>query len=404
MEQTLYRFNPWWEGEFESPGIPRETYLSRLIALKDSKDITLLTGLRRVGKTTLMYQLIAHLLASTEVEAERILYVSLDNLALKERTIAEIIDEYRRIHSLRHNELAYLFLDEVQSREDYELELKNLYDMGHCKIYASGSGSLEIMMKAPHLTGRQRIIHVSPLNFSEYLLFRGLKNSPADSHLYPALAEEYAVDGGIPEFVKTEDINYLQSLLDTIIYRDIAGMHGIRAPERLGDMLSLIAQSVGSPLSIRKISRVLGMSKDEVSRAVNLFLQANLIYTAEKEGKVSERKAAPRKIYLSDTGFFAVLTENVNRGAVMENLAYLALRNKGVVRYQRTGGREVDFIVGHSAWESKYRDNITEKDAENILAIKDVKKRILITKSRKGEVNGVELRPLWELLFETGKA
>jgi len=400
MEETLHRFNPWWNEAYQTPGVLRETYVARLLSLKETRDIVLVTGLRRVGKTTLIYQVISALINSKSVEPERVFYVSLDNLALKQHTIAEIVDEYRRAQSIKHNELVYLFLDEVQSRTNYELELKNLYDMGYSKIYASGSGSLEISMRSPYLTGRQRVIHVSPLNFTEYLMFKGLQDSPADAHLYPALTEEYALNGGIPEYVKTGDINYIQALLDTIIYRDIAGVHGIRNPERIGDVLTLIAQSVGSPLSIRKISRVLGISKDEVSRLVSLFVEANLIYLVEKDGKVSERKAAPKKIYLSDTGFFAALTENINKGALMENLAYLTLRNSGTVRYQRIGGKEVDFVIKNRAWESKYRDNITEDDIKNLLTLKGVKDRTVITRNRTGEMEGVKMKPLWKIIRE----
>jgi len=398
MEDILYRSNPWWTEDFRAPGIKREDYLSKLYNLKNTKDVVLITGLRRVGKTTLMYQLI-ELLIKNNIDPKRILYVSLDNIALREYSILDIIDEYRRIHSLKHKDFVYLFLDEVHTKKDYELQLKNLYDMGSSKIYASGSASLDIIMRSPHLTGRQRIIRIYPLNFKEFLRFTGNEISPADSHLYPSLAEDYAKIGGLPEYVKTRDLNYIQSLLDTIIYRDIAGAYGIRNVEKLVDTLAFIAQSVGSPISLRKISRCVGISKDEVSKIIRLFREANLIYTIEREGKISERKISPKKLYLADTGFFTVLVDKINFGAIVENLVYLKLRPCGEVRYYRSSGCEIDFVRGKNAWESKYKDSLTDNDVNKLKNLKGYYSKTIITKTKEERIDSVELIPLWKFLL-----
>jgi len=397
MEEILYRSNPWWSGKFNAPGIKREYYLSQLYALRDTNDVVLITGLRRVGKTTLMYQLVEELLH--EVDPKRIFYISLDNLALKDYTILEIVDEYRKIHSLRHNDFVYLFLDEIHAKKDYEIQLKNLYDMGSTKIYASGSASLELIMRSPYLTGRQRVIHIYPLNFREYLQFTNNNITPADSHLYPKLAEEYALMGGLPEYVKTRDMNYLQSLLDTIIYRDIAGIHRIRNVEKITDTLSCLAQSVGTPASLRKIARCVGISKDDVSNIIYFFKEANLVYDVEREGKLSERKVSPKKIYLADTGFFTVIVDKINLGVIVENLIYLKLRQSGDVRYYRSSGYEVDFVRGKKAWESKYKDDISEEDLRNLRNLRGHSKT-MITKTKEGKIDGIELIPLWKFLLK----
>ena len=243
MEEILHQFNPWWEGEYKSPGIPREEYLHSLAGLWKTRDVVLLAGLRRVGKTTLMHQLI-HTFLKEGVEPKHLFYVSLDNLALKDLSISEVVEAYRKARSVKHNERVVLFLDEVHFKDDWELELKNLYDMGHVKVFASGSASLDIVMKSPNLTGRQRLVRVRPLNFGEFLDFTGRRHSMADAHLMPGLAREYVERGGLPEYVLTEDPNVLQSLLDSILYRDIAGRYEIRNRENLKDILALLAQGV----------------------------------------------------------------------------------------------------------------------------------------------------------------
>lgn len=398
MEDILHRFNPWWESDIEFPGIPRETYLSKLEKLQKTKDVILLTGLRRVGKTTLLHQLIFRLLEN--IDRNRIFYVSLDNLAIKNHTLLEIVDTFRRICSLKHNEHVFLFLDEIHFQKDYELQLKNLYDMGHCKIYASGSASLDIVMKSPYLTGRQRMIRLAPLSFGEYLKFVESELSMADKHLFPALVSEYVRIGGMPEYVQTGDPNVLQSLIDSILYRDIAARHNIRIKENLKDILILVAQSVSSSLSKRKISRVLGIKESTVSRILDLFVESNLIYLIEKEGKLSERKASPKKIYLADTGLFTVLTDRINLGAIVENLVYLTLARTKNVRYQRFNGQEVDFVFDKSAFESKFKKDITSEDLLAIKTLRGYKLKTVITEDVEGKKEGIALIPLWKFLLD----
>ena len=397
MEEILYRFNPWWTTKFAFPGIARERYLSLLLKLMEIKDIVLITGLRRVGKTTLMYQVIHRLL--NDVAPEKICYISLDNLALKDRSIREIVEAFRKAKGLRHDEHVFLFLDEVHSKPDFEMQLKNLYDEGHAKIFASGSSSLDIVMRSPHLTGRQRIVRMTPLSFAEYLRFTGKEVSKADAHLYIGLAEEYVRSGGIPEFVKTGDQGYLQALIDSILYRDVAARHNIRNRAHLADVLTFVAQGVGNPVGLRKISRVLGISLQSIVRIIDLFAEANLILMVEKEGKVSERKGNPKKIYLADTGLFQVLTENINLGSLVENLVLLTIRNDGEPRYHRFNGYEVDFVRGRDAWEPKYRSIIKEEDLEAIFRLRTFKHRTIITKDVEGKRGGVDLVPLWKFLL-----
>jgi len=399
MDTVLHRFNPWWDSDFNFPGIPRDRYLSDLLELKGTKDVVLITGLRRVGKTTLIHQMIHKLLE--EIEAKKIFYVSLDHISLEKYTILDIVEEFRQLSKLNHDDFVYLFLDEVHFKEKYEIQLKNLYDMGNVKIYASGSASLDIIMKSPHLTGRQRIVHILPLDFNEYLVFTGKNISPADQHLYPGLVDEFIETGGMPEYVSTGDVNVLQALVDSILYRDIAARHDIRSSRALRDILSLAAQSVGSPISIRKISRVLGLPFDTVNRILELLVEAGLIHLVEKEGKASERKASPRKMYIADNGLLNVLTEYVNKGARAENLTYLELKKFGNIRYHHSSGREVDFVLDKNAWEVKYKDSINDRDLKNMMSLGNYKKRTVLTRSCEEKLDGIELRLMWKFLLET---
>ena len=126
MEQILYKLNPWWEVEFHTKSIPRPKYRNKLSRFLPLRDIVLLTGLRRVGKTTIIKQLVEELLQ--EVKPELIFYVSLDAYGLEKHSIHEIVTRYRTIHRLGLDQKIYVFLDEIAFKEDFQRELKDFYD------------------------------------------------------------------------------------------------------------------------------------------------------------------------------------------------------------------------------------------------------------------------------------
>ena len=144
MEEILYQYNPWWEDfVFSEEIIPRERYLGRLIKYLDNKQIISLTGLRRVGKTTLMKLIIKELIRKG-VPSKLILYISLDDYLFHQNSIIEIINEYRKLHKLKIEEKIFLFLDEVTYKKKFHIQLKNIYDSQNTKIFAaSSSASME---------------------------------------------------------------------------------------------------------------------------------------------------------------------------------------------------------------------------------------------------------------------
>ena len=115
MEKELYRYNPWWEDNFEKLNSlnERTDFKSRLLPNLTNKQIVFLTGLRRIGKTSLMKLSIKHLLYQENISAKQILYVSLDDYLLSGKTILEIVEFFRKMNALSVKEKIYLFLDEI---------------------------------------------------------------------------------------------------------------------------------------------------------------------------------------------------------------------------------------------------------------------------------------------------
>jgi len=399
MKDLLDRFNPWWFGEVQFPGIAREGYLDELMRYNGNKDIILISGLRRTGKTTLMKQMIYSLI-DIGVKPEHILFVSLDNIGLKDNTILDIEGEYRKSAGLDNDERLYLFLDEVHFQDRFELQLKNLYDLGASKVYASGSANLDIFMRTPNLTGRHRIVEMRPLDFREYLLFKGNDHEGMSREGLFDLAHEYALTGGIPEYVLTGDINSLNTMIQSVLYRDVFVGSGLRDHESLLNIFTMIVKNVSTPLSIRSISRVLNHSEETIRKVLELLEEVNLIRKVERYGNFKERKANPPKYYLSDTGIFNVIVDKVNIGAVVENLAFLKLRSYGPIHYHRYSGKEIDFILKNSAFEVKY---VVEPISDGSISILWKGKKRMITRSYEGNLGSIKAIPLADLLLFSEK-
>jgi predicted AAA+ superfamily ATPase len=137
MENLLYQYNPWWEETFINEAIkPRDKYLTKLRKYLDIKQIIVLTGLRRVGKTTLM-KLVIEEIINQGVLPKYILYLSLDDYLLHNNSIIEILNEYRKVHKIKLEEKIYLFFDEITYKENFHIQLKNIYDSQNAKIYYS---------------------------------------------------------------------------------------------------------------------------------------------------------------------------------------------------------------------------------------------------------------------------
>ena len=394
----MKRYNPWWTREFEPEGILREKYLEKLSKLRKTKDVVFIVGLRRVGKTTLIHQFIKQLIS--DIDSKKIVYFSMDHPRLTKVSILDVLDEFRKIQGLSFKEKIYVFIDEVHLHENFEQELKAIYDMGNVKVFASGSASIFLIEKGAFLTGRQRFIELTPFSFKEFLQIRGIKIEQGDDHLYLKYCDEYVKLGGLPEYLKTEDQEYITTLIDSIIYKDVAGRHSITNIGLLRDFIILLSQSIGGRMSTRKIGRVLGISHETVREYLNFFVEANLVDLVEKDGKISERKVAPRKIYIADNGIANVLTPTVNIGSLVENLVFNILNLKTEVRYNIIDSREIDFITKNCVYEVKYKVEIDDDEIKHLRKIRGKKRKIVITYNLNEKRDGIEFIPLYKFILE----
>jgi uncharacterized protein len=345
MEKELYRYNPWWENDttYINQLMERDEIFQSLLSNLDNKQVIFLTGLRRIGKTSLMKLVIKHLLTVKQIEPNHILYVSLDDYLLSGKSIIEVVEAFRTMHKIKQNEFIYLFFDEITYVETFELQLKNLYDKGRVKIFASSSSSSLLKKQQGFLTGRNITFEVLPLSFEMYLKFKKITITKADENLNSAYFKDFLITGGIPEYVLTNDEAYIRELMDNIIYKDIAAVNGIRQINQLKDYFLLLMERSGKTMSINKVAKVLGISTETSKRYFDLFCDTFIVTPVSKYGKLNVQMVAPKKVYACDTGIRTFYTGERDWGALFENYVFLRLKHLNL-NYVSENSIEIDFI------------------------------------------------------------
>jgi len=382
MEQILYRYNPWWESDYNPTELHYRPSLFRDIeTLIASKDIIFFTGLRRIGKTSLLKLIISFLINQKNVKSNRIFYVSLDDYLLAKHNIIEIVDEFRKIQKIKFSEKIYLFLDEIGYKEDFEIQIKNFYDNQNVKIFSSTSNSFHLRSKKIFITGRHKTIEVPPLDFEEYLSFKNISISKKEDYLFDKYFLEYLFTGGIPEFVLRGEIEYLKELVDDIIMKDIAAQHNIKNIALLKDFFLLLMERVGKVFSINKLANILQISPDTAKRYLELFNSTYLIHLMPRAGKTNEIILSAKKIYAADLGIKTLFTGFKDKGNLFENYVYLKLKDRNPA-YVYVNGSEIDFLTEDKTLiEVKFDSELT-KAQEKLFSEFKAKNKIIIKNFR----------------------
>lgn len=414
MRETLYLINPWWENKDFKTGVLRPKYLTQAAEYLLKKQALLFVGSRRVGKTTLFFQIINHLLKEQNIPAKKILYILLDHPRFSGSTISDIIELFRKEHNIKRSEKIYVFCDEIQYSKNWEQELKALCDTENIKFFLSGSASALIFQKSAFLTGRFIKIKIEPLDFPEFLLFRKTAIGKSENYLYCKLLSEYLKIGGYPEYTLEQNPRYFADLTESVIFKDIVNLYDIKNPDIVRDLLLLLAARNGYQTSFNKLSKILGITIDTargyVAYLKQSFLIDELLRYSESRNK---RIYAAKKFYCNDNGLLFNLAGCFNAGAAFEGVLFKFFEShyKEVFFYYENG-IEIDFVVksGNRRFlaEAKLVKSADDKKLFNNLqkAAKDLKinKAVVITEKQKERITmgdlDIAICPFWELLIE----
>ena len=349
--------------------INREEYLNELIRWKDKDLIKVVTGIRRCGKSTL-FDLFIDYLKMSGVKSNQIIYINLEDADYDFKNYKEL---YHFINEkIISEDNFYVFLDEVQNVPGFQRAVDSLYIKKNVDVYITGSNAYLLSGElATLLSGRYIEIKMLPLSFKEYV-------SAFDNNNYQQLFLDYMRNGGMPGNINILKSNvndldkYLDGIFSTIVYKDIMARNNITDKLLLESVIKYIFDSIGSPISIKKISDTLtskgiSTSNHTVENYITALLESFLIYKVERlDVKGKNLLARDYKYYVVDSGLRSYLLgkkADSDMGHILENIVYLELLRRGYKVYVgKVDDLEVDFVAENRDGLRYYQVALTVRD------------------------------------------
>ncbi|HEY4255441.1 MAG TPA: ATP-binding protein [Chlamydiales bacterium] len=366
----------------------------KLMSLKDTVErdvqfpeapgkIKVAIGMRRAGKTTVVYQHIQRLLRKGTSKTS-ILYINFEDdrlLPLDEKKLANLVDAFYALYPENHDRKCFLFFDEIQNVKGWPKVIRRLHDSKNSEIFLTGSSAKMLSKEiATSLRGRSLAIEVWPYSFDEFmrakksLIDRSLYDKKTDDQLKQTF-HQYLSEGGFPEIIPFQahiKQQTLQEYLDVAIYRDLIERHQIKNSSLIKYMLLSMIHNVSRPFAVNKFyndvrSQGYQTGKDILYDYVNHIEDAYLAFSVGLYDKsIRKEQTNPRKLYAIDPGMIRATTLDYegDLGRLFENVVYLDLKRLGCkVSYYLTKERhQIDFLAqtphGHKkffqvAWDAQ---------------------------------------------------
>lgn len=331
----------------------REQYLSKIRGFYHTKSlIKILYGMRRSGKSVILTQIIDELIKEG-INKENIIYINFESL--KYDFIKNAHDLYDYIESLKiNNKIYYVFLDEVQKVNDFEKAINSLRIDDNYSIFISGSNSrMTFLELSSELSGRYVKFRINPLSFKEVITLLGIKKCDYEKLLFDIFKW-----GNLPQrFLfesEVDKINYLSSVYDSIILKDVVERLKIKDLSSFNKVLQYILDIEGKEVSIDNLLKYLEKEHHQIANdTLYTYLEAlsstfimNKVYRYDVHGKNTLKTLY--KFYTNDLGIKLIKTDNsnINYSICLENIVYNELINKGYKVYVgKTRKGEIDFVT-----------------------------------------------------------
>lgn len=392
--------------------INRDSYLQKVVDYMWDGQIKVITGIRRCGKSTLLFHLFYDYLLKKGVKAENIIQLELDKRKFAKYRSPIVLAEFVEKQVKDRRKKYYLFIDEIQfcyavpdpDNAGHEITvydlLNELKDYENLDVYVTGSNSKMLSKDiATEFRGRASQIHVYPLSFSEY---HGYKGGSARDNF-----DTYMVYGGMPYLLKLKNPEqqkkYLSSLFDEVYIKDIVERNRVERPDILANIMENLSSQVGSLTNPTNITNSLKSVKNEklsvntVSDYIGYCKDAFIVNEVKRyDVKGRHYFDYPNKYYYTDVGLRNALLNfrQIDPGHLMENIIYNELVSRGysvdvgVVVDRRRGEKikkEIDFVVNdgdkrlyiQSAWTMNTNEKI-EAELDSLKLAKDFFAKIVV--------------------------
>jgi len=323
------------------------------------REILIITGVRRSGKSSLMKLVCDDLLSREDVLENNILYLNFEDERFVPFTVQDFEPLYETFIEMENPQgRIYLFLDEIQNISGWEKWLNRLYEFENVKIFVTGSNASLLSSEiSTALTGRNRQIVIWPFSLREFLTMKGVIIDAKSLYKRQKKVEikrlfrEYLELGGFPEVLKIGDTTLLEQYYKDIIYRDVITRHGIKNIKEIKELTLFLAANPGTVQSYKNMQRMIGVrSQNTVKNYLKALNDVYLFFSMDLFDYSLKRQIYnPSKIYCID----AALSNSIsfkfsqNMGHIYENIVFLELlrRNKELYYWKSKKGKEVDFII-----------------------------------------------------------
>lgn len=388
--------------------------------LAASKEITVITGVRRCGKSVLMQYVRSHAI-------ERDYYLNFEDDRLATFTLEDFQTLYEVLLEVFGEQKTFYF-DEIQNIPGWEMFVRRLYNSGSKIILTGSNASLFSEELGTRLTGRYMSLSIYPFSFYEYahhnnkVLVEGEYYSTKVVSQIKQLFNDYCVGGGIPEYSKNRNLNYLQGLYESIIFRDIVARYKLPNAVTLKKLVFFLASNCSKETTYIALQKLLGLGSSTTISDYCGYLENSYLCFFMNRYSVSVKKQlrSPKKVYFIDHALAKTLgfSFSDDYGRMLENIVYIELRRRHYSVYYHQDKKECDFIIqeGNHVIEaiqvSQTLSNPSTKKREidglmEAMQAYSLKEGCILTENEQGEEriqsNGCEylihIMPLWRWLL-----
>lgn len=308
-----------------------------------SKQITVVSGVRRSGKSTLLRQF--------SLKLPDFYYINFDDERLINFTVSDfntLIILWKKKFNTR-----FILIDEIQNIINWERFVRRIHDEGY-KLFITGSNAKLLSSElSTHLTGRYQKLELFPFSFKEYVDYHNLELPSAPTSITKAkifkLFDDYLLHGGFPEYIKYKDDEYLKRIYEDIIYRDIITRFGIKEVKSFRQLTNYIFTNFTKEASYNTLKNILGIKTTMSVRSYIGFLEETyLVFELFKyDYSLKKQYISDKKLYVVDNGIrnATAFYFSDDRGRLLENLVYIELKRRGKNLYYFKDKSECDFLV-----------------------------------------------------------
>jgi predicted AAA+ superfamily ATPase len=391
--------------------------LPRQLEFSADREIVVISGIRRCGKSTLLHEI-------RNKNTEFSYYLNFDD----ERLLDFKVDDFQVLYELfieLYGKQSTFYFDEIQNVIGWERFVRRLYDYGN-KIYITGSNASMLSKElGTHLTGRYIPLELFPFSFEEYLQFKKVNYSQQYSRstegksIIKANFNNYFSEGGFPAYLKSSNKQYLKSLYESILYRDVMVRNGLTREKELVELVYFLASNVSKLASYNSLAKVIGVKNaTTVSNYLNYLQNTYLLFLVNKyDPSLKKQTQNPKKIYFIDVGLVKELGfhHSADNGRLLENLVFIELKRRRKDVYYHNQNKECDFVIKEKtkiteaiqvSW-SVYEDITKQREIEGLVDAMQsygLREGLILTNSEEDTIVlnefNIRIRPVWKWLLD----